>query len=340
VKGLAIVLIELMRQVNQEYAISTITIKPFHSVWKLNTPGQAYILKKVKSDPTHFTQLAQIVSELYHQNFKSLTPILPTLNGKFYIEFADNLYSLSPWYPGEKPSFRNPQHLKKIAQCFGQLHELSREISFPIALINAQGINEYQTNHDFLESLLPKLPNQKSLNRIDQTIIEWSDHYLQQSRSAFLGLYSFKDLGLLLKNQKGFCHNDPAPGNIIINQQQCYLIDFEFSNCDLWIKEFALLAIRALQATGWNEKEQTLDILIETYNQERPLLEIELKTLPFLLYFPRRFWRFCYQRYQEHLPWTEKRYASRLWEITSEEPKRCRFLEHWRPKLSSSYSFG
>jgi CotS family spore coat protein len=326
---------ELMRRVNQEYLISAITIKPFHSVWKLTAPGQAYILKKVKSAPTRFAQIAQIVNELYQQNFKSLTPILPTHSRKLYIEFGDDLYSLSPWYPGEKPSFRNPLHLKKIAQCFGQLHALSRDIFFPKALINEQGINAYQINHDFLESLLPKLPEQKGLNRIDRIIIEWSEHYLQQSRSALLELNNLKSLGRLLNDQKGFCHNDPAPGNIIINHQQCYLIDFEFSNCDLWIKEFALLAMRALQATGWNEKEQTLDMLIGAYKQERPLLDIELKILPLLLRFPRRFWRFCYQRYQEHLPWTEKRYANRLWEITSEEPKRCHFLKHWRPEFST-----
>lgn len=301
-------------------------------------PGQAYILKKFKTIPQNFSQLAQIINEYNKLGFKALVPILPTRNGEFYIGFANDFYSLSPWSAGEKPSFRNQLHLKLIAQCFGKLHAISQNISlsqiisFPQALINQHGINEYQTNQDFLESLLSVLPKRNGLNRIDRTVIDRSDYYLQQGRTALLGLLDLKDLWPLINNQMGLCHNDPAPGNIIINNNQSYLIDFEFSNCDLFIKEFALLAQRALQATDWQNR--TLEILITSYNQERSLLTAELKMLPYLIYFPRRFWRFCYQRYHEQLAWTEKRYQSRLWEITEEEPKRRRFLQTRWPELS------
>jgi CotS family spore coat protein len=268
------------------------------------------------------------------QGFNALVPILPTRSGDFFIQVADGFYNLSPWCDGEKATFQNPVHLKMIARCFGKLHALSKATAFPVELQHPVAIVEYQKKQAFLESLIPNLRESKELNRIDRAISNWGEYYLKQGRCTLLGLTQFKDLWPLLNDQKGFCHNDPAPGNIIIQDHKCYLIDFEFSNCDLFIKEFALLALRALQANHWTP--QTLEILTAAYNQERELTAPELKALPLLLLFPRRFWRFCSQRYQEKLVWTEKRFQSRLWEIIGEEPKRRLFLQTLWPQLWNS----
>lgn len=317
---------------NQEYSISATAIKPFHSVWKVVTPGQTYILKKIKDTPDHFSVVAQIVNELYHQGLRQLVPIRTTRTGKLYLEWNGEYFSLSRHYTGERPSFREPRHLKQIGQFFGQIHEVSRNISFPKEFCSGQGIEEYYRYHEFLENLLPQLSNRKDLNRIDRTVMKWSDHFLEQSRAVIQELNVFPDINSILDGQKGFCHNDPAPGNIIMDDPHCYLIDFEFASCDFWLKELAHLALRVLQATDWNPGEPSLEILLEAYHQERPLLDIEFKILPILLRFPRRFWRFCSQRYQENLPWTESRFQSRIWELISEETKRCLFLEHWHSK--------
>ncbi|HBF35754.1 MAG TPA: hypothetical protein DDW50_00350 [Firmicutes bacterium] len=321
---------QFIQKINQEYSISATTMKPYHSVWKITTTaGQTYILKKIKTAPEYFAILAQLVQELYLQGFEQLVPILPTRHGEFYIQSDNGFFSLSKCYAGEKPSFMNPQHLKKIGQCFGRIHEFSRRIQFPKTLMNEYGIDEYQSYHLFLENLLPGLPERNKLNRVDRAVIEWSSYFLNQSRNVIQELNHYTNLTTILYQQRGFCHNDPAPGNIIMDHQHCYLIDFEFISCDVWLKELAHLVMRVLQATGWNPKEPLLDILITAYNQERPLLDIELQILPILLRFPRRFWRFCHQRYQENLIWPEKRYHSRIWEIITEESQRSLFLENW-----------
>ena len=329
-------MIEFIQKINQEYSISATAMKPFHSVWKIVTPGQTYILKKIKDAPDHFSMVAQIVNELYHQGLKQVVPIRPTQSGKLYLEWGDDYFSLSQCYTGEKPSFGNLQHLRGIGQFFGQIHEFSRKVSFPKELMNEQGIEEYQSYHDFLENLLPELPKRRDLNRIDRTVIEWSDYFLEQSREVTRELKNYPNLNSLLGHQRGFCHNDPAPGNIIMDHQKCHLIDFEFVSCDFWLKELAHLAIRVLQAVEWNPKEPSLDILLESYNHERPLLDIEIQILPVLLRFPRRFWRFCHQRYRENLSWPERRYQNRIWEIISEESKRRLFFEN---RCSNSFTF-
>jgi CotS family spore coat protein len=327
-------LLELMRQANREYAIGAISIETFHSIWKLNAPNQAFILKKLRMDTVRFSQLAEIINEYQQEGFHDLIPILKTQRDTFFMEYSGCFYSLSPWHPGEKPSFGNPSHLKTIAQCFGKLHAASQTLIFPQSLINHQGIGEYQINLNFLESLQPGLLSRKNKNRIDRAVMDKIPYYLQQGRCSLHGLNAVRNLWPLLGNESGFCHNDPAPGNIIIHDKRCFLIDFEFSNRDLFIKEFVLLVLRALQATEWQQR--TFEILLEAYQEERPLTALERSMLPYLLLFPRRFWRFCFQRYREGLNWTEKRFQSRLREIIQEEPKRRRFLQSWQPELDIS----
>jgi CotS family spore coat protein len=350
-------LLKLLSQLNREYLIGATQITPFHSVWKLTAPGQgqgqgqgqAYILKKVKRPPAIFTQLALLINEFHRQGCNALLPILPTRNGELlYLSLDGDYFSLSPWCAGEKPSFSNPAHLKLIAECFAGLHTLSQsqsrshshsqlqlgELSAPPELSDSQAISEYQLQQDFLESLPERLTACKNLNRIDRIVASQSTYYLEQGRLILKGL---TDLGLSqfpLHNLIGFCHKDPAPGNIILNNRQCYLIDFEFSHFDLVIKEFALLALRALQASRWEPR--TLEILTAAYSQVKPFVPIELKMLPFLIAYPRRFWRFCHQRYQEHLKWHEKRYQSRLWEIMDEEPHRSHFIQSVWPDIFPS----
>ncbi len=318
---------ELLQKISRDYSISATAIKPFHSVWKVIAPEQTYILKKIKGIPDHFSMIARIVNELYQQGLSQLVPTSLTRNGECYFQWNGENFSLSQCLAGEKPSFSTPQHIKRIGQFFGKIHEFSRQTSFPKELYNRQGIEEYHGYHHFLKNLLPQLPARTDLNRVDRTVIEWGDYFLQQSREVIQELEKFPGLDSLLREEKGFCHNDPAPGNIIMDRLQCYLIDFEFVNFDYWLKELAHLAMRVLQATNWDSNKSSLDILLEAYHHERPLLDIEFKVIPVLLRFPRRFWRFCHQRYQENLPWPERRYQNRIWEIISEETKRRLFFE-------------
>ncbi|MGE5583677.1 MAG: phosphotransferase [Bacillota bacterium] len=324
---------ELLRLINREYGITVTAVKPVNSIWRLDTLNKSYLLKRVRSSPQRITQLAALILQLQKAGFQGLTPVLLTKTGSACLKTAAGNYLISPWIEGEKPAFNSRSRLKLVAACFGKLHSISKGLSFPPEMTAPDLLDDYQKKQLYLESLPSKLTELKTGNRIDRAISGWSAYFTAQSRFCLDQLLLRRDELLLLNKEKGFCHNDPAPGNIIIRNGNCYLIDYEFANCDLLIKEFACLLGRALQANQW--EPEIVDLVSAAYESERPFSAAELKILPYLLCFPRRFWRICIQRYQEQLDWTEKRFQHRLWEIVHEEQARMRFLKTWLPELET-----
>ena len=167
------------------------------------------------------------------------------------------------------------------------------------------------TVHDYLST------NLAGLNRLDRSILKWHPYFMSQARLALAGLeaalQSETEPNTILP--QGFCHNDPAPRNIIIKDGIWHLIDLELSGIDPYLKDYATLLERALHLNQWQPVVR--ELIEASYTQVRPLSMIELRILPYLCCFPRRFWRICQQRFQARLPWSESRYASRFWELTN-----------------------
>ncbi|HYH02891.1 MAG TPA: phosphotransferase [Bacillota bacterium] len=324
---------QLLAAVNRAYGLNADQIKPLHSVWRITSPKGLFILKKMNCSPERLYWLQQQLSQLAAAGFHSLVPVLPTGNDEPFIVFQNQLFIVTPWQSGNNPLFNNLNHLKKAAEFWGKLHSVAQHLTPSSDEPVRNHLADFKTKSRFLENLLTKLNSQKEPNRIDRAILKWGEYYLKQASLSMDYLQGQGYERWLQTAQRGFCHNDPAPRNIIIQNKNWFLIDFELSGTNLFLDEYALLIGRVLRANQWNPA--LVAPLSEVYVEQRSAAWDELRFLPGLLCFPRSFWRFCCQRFTEGLEWTEKHYQSRLWEITQqEEPQRLKFLQHWFGELT------
>lgn len=281
--------------------------------------------------PEQLSHLAEVVNRIRTAGFLSLTPFLFSKTGAPFITLDNHHYVLTPFYEGTHPSFTHPVHLQKIAKLFGEFHRISGSLTPPETDLDPNYLEEYQKRISFLEELLIALTKTGVINRIDRTILLWGQHFVNQAKYCLTGLKKspklFND-----RNLRGFCHNDPAPRNMIIRKDHWFLVDLELSGYNLFIREFAALTTRVLRANQWNY--QTAQLLVKSYSGERPLTDRELSVLPYLLCFPQRFWRLCSQRFQEKVDWSEKHFQSRLWQLIAEEKERLPFLKILLPELA------
>ncbi|MCL6589435.1 MAG: phosphotransferase [Firmicutes bacterium] len=333
----------LLTRIYEVYGIPAFGIKPHGTVWKLAAPDGNYGLKHLKLSTEQIHDLAGIFANLTKAGFPHLSRPLTTKSGAVWFTAAGRNYILAPWYDGENPDFRNPEHLTQVARLFGRLHSFSAQLGPVPNSIRRNGLLKYQERTDFLGRVLEGLRQApppdlrfsqwriQRINRIDRNILKSGPHFLAQAQFMAQELkangagYQLNDLLPV-----GFCHNDPAPRNLILRRGEIVMIDFEHSGWDHFICEVTTLLNRSLEANQWNG--DIFELIVGAYEMERSLTPAESRLLPYLLLFPQRFWRICRQRYHEDLQWTEKRFARRLHQIMDQEPYRAKFLGKWFPQ--------
>jgi CotS family spore coat protein len=322
---------ELLKIINREYGINANRLQPFHSLWKLTAPQGTFLLKKMHCSAKRITWLQQQLQQLTYAGFTGLVSLVAAANGSPSINYQGKTFVITPWQPGTSPAFTNFNHLKHTAQLWGELHHAAQNVPIIAETPINYPLHDLETKTAFLATTLHTLRTRPSGNRIDRALSKWGDYFLTQ---AMVSLEQLNDLGFDQWSRataaKGFCHNDPAPGNIIIQNKNWYLIDFELSGFGIFLSELALLIQRALKANQWDP--QLLEPLLSAYYAANGVSQNERQFLPALLCFPRAFWRLCQQRFCESLHWSEKHFQSRLWELTAAEPWRVKFLQQWFPE--------
>lgn len=318
----------LLNAVNREYRLAATEIKPFHSVWRVLTPKGVFLLKQMHCSPERLVWLHEQTEQLIKAGFESLVPFLTTRGGNAYFQLQGRQFVVSLWQSGSNPSFEHLNPIKKTAATWGRLHRVAKALQPTKPDWEVHPLQDLEAKTAFLASTLKQLRSGKTLNRIDRAIAHWGEYYLTQAQTCLADLESLQyDHWVRHTSEYGFCHNDPAPRNIIIQEQKWFVIDYELSGTGLFLHELALLIRRVLTANQWNL--QLIAPLVESYQTQRNATDTELAFLPGILCFPHAFWRLCRQRFAEALDWTEKHYQSRLWQIIQEETHRSKMFRYW-----------
>ncbi|HEY8464301.1 MAG TPA: phosphotransferase [Bacillota bacterium] len=323
---------QLKAAVNSEYGLTVSAIKPFHGVWRLISAQGVFCLKRMRCDSQQLISIHRQICQIAGSGFRGLLPFLTARDGRPFMIFRQQHFTVSPWLSGTNPDFTNLNQLKKTAELWGRLHSVALPPDLLVLNPAPDPWEELQAKTRFLASLPARIRDHHNPNRIDRSLATWSGHFLTQAELSLKYLKELKyDVWLTGSAARGFCHNDPAPRNIIIHNQNWYLIDFELSRIGVLLNEWALLIGRALQANCWDY--ELIAPLFESYRGCRNQATEEFKFLPGLLCFPRAFWRLCSQRFEESLQWSERHFQSRLWELIHAEPQRVKLLQHWFREL-------
>jgi CotS family spore coat protein len=322
--------LDLLQILNQKYCISATKIKPFGPIWKVDSAEGRFALKKTGKTTKALSCAFETFGQLKQAGFLALVSPETSIENLPFFRFNSHIYQLFKWQQGYHPSFSDPESIQNSASLFARLHRCSTEFvklqdCGPPALIA-----NLEQRAAFIEGIFLGLKSQRRLNRVDRGILKWSEYYLTQAQYCLAGLRNVEQPPNYI-SLFGFCHNDPAPRNIIIRNGAFFLIDFELSAWGLLVTETAKLAVRVLRANNW--QPELYNLVLDAYSRERPLTEWEQKILPYLLCFPSQFWRISSQRWEEKLNWSERRFAAKLWKVTTEEPQRLLFLKSILPGL-------
>lgn len=325
--------VDLMEAIKKGYGLSNCTIKPYGPVWKITSSQGSFMLKKMKVSPNKLTWTADTIQRLSEAGFPNLSPFIRLKNQEPFILINQEQYILSMWYSGKHPSFSNLNDLKTIFRLYGHLHQTSQKV-IPLPKNDWCDFEQVlMEKYLFLTSLDKHFLTVQKPNRIDRSLMKWQSYFIKQAELSLLGLHKLKVSQWSKETgEKGFCHKDPAPRNIIVQNPHWIIIDYELSDMDFFISELSTLLHRALTANQW--EIEIVEPLLTAYQGSRRLTKIEKQLLPYLICFPRQYWRICQQRYEENLKWSESHFQSKLWDLSNQEKKRYQLLKQWFPDIT------
>jgi CotS family spore coat protein len=339
-------MVRMMKKLIEElYGLKISEIKPQGPVWKINSQKGYLALKRMHCDSLKIKWLCSCLEALRKkglcednpEHHAAVAPIIINKKGLPFFEYDNKNYILTPWYTGKIPNFNSGEDLRKVALLYGKLHRHS-------TLIKQPGSNLKQLSKPLNQVILEKLNylketqkqllnNSANLNRIDRAILKWSYFFIDRAEVCWDYIHNNIDRTWYNEtSSQGFCHQDPAPGNIIVYKNKWILIDFELASNEYFITELSTLMRRALQFNDWNP--QIYELILAAYQTERQLNLQEIKLLIALLAFPHPFWRLCQQRFNENLKWTEKHFQSKLWKITSSQQAQTSFSKKFFPPIA------
>lgn len=257
-------------------------------VYKVTAGNFTYCLKKIYFDEPQLLFMYSAMQWLHKNNLK--VPIL--LKDKFgnrFVKANNFLFILTPWVPGIKCDFDNLEHLNLAAKNLALVHRCSKSF-FPIegSELKKRYDNLYISINKRFNKLLScyNLAN-KTKDKFSKIFLSAFENNIQLARFALevASTINFSNLS------KSLCHGDYVNKNLLINNADIYMIDFDKCSCDYCMADLSYFLRRLLKRSDTNWNFDIAKAIILSYDTHNQLTTDDIKYLMVYLSFPQKYWR-------------------------------------------------
>ncbi len=247
---------------------------------------------------------------LTREELSGIVPrIVKTESGRYYQWERGNRYLLTEKIPGRDADYNSIKDLKAAIIVMANFHRICREIiqSKP----NQWTILQFNPNQRWRECLQEMVVcREMAIRRVSAHFQEdfLSRQYIQMWHQfyemAFQVLQEFP--AQVAPKQETICYHDWAFHNVIIQNDQAHLIDFDDMIIDHSIHDRVNLISRYLRLFRWSSSAllKALWLFDRYYSWQKG----ELKLLRLYLTFPYEYWMLGRQYYIEKQPWSHRYY--------------------------------
>ncbi len=265
------------------------------AVFKVTSKNKNYCLKKVYYDEGNLLFVYSAMEWLYRNNVM-VPKLLPSTDNNRFIYYEDMLFILTPWVEGEKCNFDSLNDIRLSIKTLAKLHKCSKNFKPILGSANRVGLEDYY------------LSTSKHFNDIIQTAnlaLTYKDKFSKLYLNNLDNNLSLAKLSLEISTSidtsnlnVSLCHGDYVNKNILINNKDVWIIDFDKCKIDYCAHDLAYFLRRRLkrETTNWNPA-LTVDI-INTYLKINTLSDSDLKYILAYLAFPQKFWKISRDYYK------------------------------------------
>jgi len=311
---------ELERELQENYNIKINSISNYRDMFIANTDNGKRLIKMSTLKPDRINFIAEVKEHLFNNGFENIDKNIYTNTGSSCITFNDQTVYMSKYIEGRECNLDNREETIKCARLLAKMHKASNGC---ICSENSSVRSElgrlpscYRKRLDEIKKLRKNA--QKGKLKFDNLMSKNVDYFYELGEKAIsmLDTSDYFELVEDAEKNRNVSHHDFNHHNIFVQNDEMYLINFEYCCYDLKVYDLVNLLRRKMRKCEWDINEAA--IILNEYCKIESLGESELDLMKIMLMFPQKFWRVINKYYNSRKGWSEQNYISRLQEVIDE----------------------
>ncbi|MCI6715804.1 MAG: CotS family spore coat protein [Lachnospiraceae bacterium] len=253
--------------------------------------------------------------------------ILRTKEGEMIVYDQDRVaYIVKTYCEGRECNHRDQQECGQAVRTLANLHKVSDLSGYEI--LQEQPVchieKEYEKHNRELKKVRRFLREKSQKTDFEIYLMKHYDYFLD------IALQITEELQYYAYEEDAYefpivCHGDYQYHNIIQTEAGTVLINFEKCVRDYPVRDLYLFLRKLLEKNNWS---QTLgDMLLESYNRERPLTDKDYSQLYYRFAYPEKFWKIVNFYYNTGKAWIPDRNMEKIEKLFAQEREKQLFLE-------------
>ncbi len=296
-------------------------LKPLQSekikdVFKVVTAHGVKNLKVSPLKPNRLVFVHQAIQHLIQRGFTKMNPIIPTGKGKTYVSDGQYAYTLFDWIEGRQCNIANQAELLEATRILAEFHQYS------FGFVPPSHSNMRKQLGKCLDHFEERFANLQEYRRtarrtlnddFARIYLENCDYFISLAAQSIVKLEqsNYNELIIGAGYEQPFCYGDPAARNFILTPEgRVLMIDFDSCRLDLPVMDLVKFIRRVMKKYDWSYSIARL--MVDAYQEVRPISRDELGVMKAVFYFPQKFWRISTRYFHQHNNYPPERLLRKL----------------------------
>jgi CotS family spore coat protein len=302
------------REIARRYDLQLESISPTRGVYLIRTDKGIYCMKRLNYGVQKLLFVYGAKEHLINRGFTNLDRYLLTSEGNPYVEYGDDLYTITEWIDGRECDFRNHNETLKASSTLAEFHESSKGYE---VYDGAKLKSDLGRWHHLMTKRRDGLKKMKSIaeakldkSEFDRLYIDNVELYVGLANEAIdtLGRSLYDNVVERTLNEKSFCHHDYTYHNIIFDRNDnIHVIDFDYCKYEVRAYDITSFWIKVLKRNEWSF--ELAKELMSEYEKVSPIYNDEYMVMLAFLKFPQRLWRLANRYYYNEANWPDNTFS-------------------------------
>lgn len=317
--------------VEKNYDISITSIEKIKNVYKITSKDRLkFCLKVINYKYEHFYFIVSAIEHLQKRNYNGVLKIIYNKYGYNYVKLWDKFAYLTEWIDSRQANYDNPGDLEAVTINLAKLHKFSEGFSInnkmQPRIYWGKWIKNFNTREEEILDFKKRIGQKAYKSEFDLLYLKIMESEIKKAKESINGLRNSKYVEMMNKEviKRGFCHHDYAHHNVLINNNDIKVIDFDYCILDTYLHDLGSLCIRAMKDGKWEEAK--FYKIINDYSKIKEVDDEHINVLKYFFMFPQNYWQLGIQYYWEQQPWEEQVFMNKLIKYINDKEMREDFI--------------